>query len=74
MNSIIQCESSYDPDIQSRYILPNGKRENSWGLVQINLDAHKNITKTQAKNVDFSLDFLASNLAKDKGSMWSCYR
>ena len=82
MNSIVSCESGYNPKIQSnhRYTysrpklgLKAGQREQSYGLVQIHLPVHPNISKEQALDPEFSLDFLASNLAKGKGRMWTCY-
>jgi len=56
--------------IQSRCIDKNGKRENSWGLVQINLDHNPQVTLEQALDPDFSLEFLASNLAQGRCKMW----
>ena len=67
MRSVIKCESSYRTDAI-------GDGGTSFGLVQINLPSHPTITKAQAFDADFALDFLASNLAKGKGDMWTCYR
>ena len=66
MNKIIRCESGYNPQAHN----PNG--ENSWGLVQINLKAHKNITIEQATDPDYAINYLAKNLAEGRGSMWTC--
>lgn len=68
MVDIIQCESSFKSNAENIT-----KREESYGLVQINLMAHPNITEEQAKNKEFAVDFLAKNLSKGKGKMWSCY-
>jgi len=79
MNQIVHCESGFNPNLQSshRYkhsrYAPVGSRELSFGAVQIHLPAHPHITKEQALNPEFAIDFLASNLAKGKGKMWSCY-
>lgn len=73
MHHIIKCESGYRPDVQSGYY-QNGKREESYGLVQINLPSHPTITYEQAIDPEFSINFLAENLSKGKGSMWTCYR
>lgn len=79
MKEIINCESGGNPNIQSQHIYPNNKygkagtREQSFGLVQIHLPAHKDISKTQALDTEFAVDFLASNLAQGHGRMWSCY-
>lgn len=74
MTDIIECESGGDPNIQSFVIDKKGKREDSWGLVQIHLPDHPEVTKEQATDADFSLDFLAYHLSTGQGSMWSCFR
>jgi hypothetical protein len=55
-----------------------GDREKSFGLVQIHLPAENKwegeiITKEQAQDPYFSIEFLAFQLARGKGNMWSCY-
>lgn len=81
MGNIINCESQWDIKIQSRhrYTASNvprgykvGDREQSFGLVQLHLPAHPNITKEQALNPEFAIDFLAKNLAQGRASMWTC--
>lgn len=67
MRSVVQCESTFNPDAV-------GDGGNSFGLVQINLPSHPTITKEQAHDPDFALDFLAKNLAAGKGKLWTCYR
>lgn len=69
MTKIIACESSFRPNI-----INSTSREYSVGLVQINLKAHTKITEEQAKNPVFAVEFLAENLSKGKGRMWSCYK
>ena len=79
MEEIINCESQGSTTVQSRHKYPTNKyapagtREQSFGLVQIHLPAHKNITKEQAIDPVFATDFLAKNLKAGKGRMWSCY-
>lgn len=68
MTSVIDCESDFRPNAH------NGVGENSWGLVQINLNAHPQISVQQATNPDFAIKFLAENLSKGRGSMWSCFK
>lgn len=67
MSAVVKCESTFNPDAIGDY-------GNSFGLVQIHLPSHPTITKEQAYDPDFALDFLAKNLAKGKGNMWTCYR
>lgn len=83
MHGIINCESEYNPDIQSHHTyhagnVPKGyavgDREQSFGLVQIHLPAHPHVTKQQAKDPRFAVDFLARNIAVGRASMWSCFK
>lgn len=51
------CESRFR-NIQSEVISPKtGKRENSWGIFQINLDptGHPEISKAQALDIEFNI-------------------
>ena len=73
MRGVVGCESGGSTTIQSANIL-NGKREESYGLVQIHLPDHPEVTKEQAQDPDFALDFLAKNLKDGKGSLWTCHR
>lgn len=80
MDKIIQCESGYDPTIQSHYTYSYdrdghkaGDREQSFGLVQIHLPAHPTVSKEQALDPDFALVFLATELQKGNGRIWACF-
>jgi len=66
MNLIVKCESQFNPKARNN----NPPIEDSSGLVQINLLAHKDVSLEQAQDIEFSLDFLARNLKAGKGSMW----
>ena len=68
MKRIVQCESEYNIDAVNKT-----SKEYSVGLVQINRLAHPHITVEEAKDPEFALTFLAKNLAKGKGRMWTCY-
>lgn len=70
LKRIVQCESGYVTDIQSAKMLSYG-REKSFGLVQIHLPAHKDITYEQAINPAFAIDYLAKNYAHHT-DRWSC--
>lgn len=81
MDVIVNCESQYRVDVQSKhtYTVSNvprgyrvGDREQSFGLVQIHLPAHTHVTKDQAINPIYAADFLARNLAVGRASMWTC--
>lgn len=76
MLSIVTCETAgtFDPSIQS-YVKakgPNG-REDSWGLSQIHLPSWPKITREQAQDPHFALNFLAEKLSKGQAYLWSCY-
>ncbi len=66
MRRVIDCESGYNK-------LAIGDSGKSHGLVQINLRAHPNISKTQAQDPEFAINFLAKNLAAGNGKIWSCF-
>lgn len=68
MRAIIACESSNNPKATKIT-----KWEQSYGLVQINRLAHPEISIKQAEDPDFAINYLAKNLSKENGSMWSCY-
>lgn len=68
MEKIIQCESNWKVDAVN-----SSPKEYSVGISQINLKAHPHISEEQAKDPEFAIKFLASNLAQNKGKMWTCY-
>lgn len=67
MRNVIKCESSFNPNAI-------GDGGHSYGLVQIHLPSHPYVSKEEALDPEYAVDFLAKNLAVDKGSMWTCYR
>lgn len=68
MHTVIKCESSYIVDIV-------GDSGNSYGLSQIHLPSWRGtITKEEALNPFFAVDFLAKHLSENKGYLWTCYR
>lgn len=73
MKRVVQCESQYDIDIQSHHKRPDGSQEKSFGLVQIYLPAHTNVTYSEAIDPVFALNFLGKYLAQGQGKLWSCY-
>lgn len=82
MEKIITCESQWRPSIQSnhrygfnhpRIGIVRGTRERSYGLVQISLPHNPKVSYKQAVDPVFAITFLAKNLAKNKGNMWSCF-
>lgn len=51
---------------------PNG-REDSWGVAQINLPYHPEITKAQALNPFWSINWMADQWLKGNEWKWSCW-
>lgn len=81
MDSIITCESQYNVAIQSKYRYSEknvprgynvGDREQSFGLVQIHLPAHPNVSYHEAIDPVFAANFLAQGIKNGNVSAWSC--
>ena len=79
MLETIKCEAlrlpdgTYDATAQSGYV-EDGLRENSWGLAQINLGYHPEVSLAQAQDPDFSVHFMAEQFAAGHAPSWTCYR
>lgn len=69
MTRIIACESSNNPNARNLTEV-----ESSYGLVQINLKAHTNITIEQATDPEFAVEFLAKNFDNAPRMWFNCYR
>ena len=67
MHRVIKCESNYKANA-----VGDGGR--SFGLVQIHLPSNPKVTKAQAQDREFAINFLAKNLAKGNGRMWTCWK
>lgn len=67
-----KCESHLIP--QQSMIIKNGVKENSWGVWQIHLSAHTNITKEQAMDIEWSTRWAAEQFRKGNKHIWTCYR
>ena len=65
--SIAKCESG----IRANAIGDKGK---SFGVFQIYLPAHPYITKEQALNPWFNINWAIDRMAEGKWNMWSCYK
>lgn len=73
--NVINCENrDWDTKLQSRIINSKGKREDSWGLAQIHKPSHPQLTHEQITDPDFAISFMAENISKGKGNMWTCWR
>lgn len=77
MRKTLECESeNLTYNGQSKIKNKNGPngREDSWGYAQIHLPAHKNITKKQALDPAFAINWTAKEFAAGRASQWTCYR
>lgn len=68
----IRCESRFK-NVQSS-IVSNGIREDSWGIVQIHLPSHPTISKQQALQPEFALEWMVKQFSNGKAKQWTCYR
>lgn len=80
--NLVNCETdgTFNPEIQSRvkYNFSSKKRgivkgtyERSYGLAQIHLPDHPSISRKQATDIDYSLDFMAETLSRGE-NIWYC--
>jgi len=60
--------------IQSKVIRKDGTREPSYGCAQIHEPSHPNITREQAMNCIWSIDWAAQQFLTGKATMWTEYR
>ena len=67
MRTVISAESQFQWDL-------SGDHGTSFGACQIHLPAHPDITKEQALNPDFCLDWTAKNISAGNGRMWTAFR
>lgn len=61
------CESHYNANAV-------GDHGNSYGVWQINLPSHPNISKEQALDPWWSTEWAAQQFAANKQRMWTCWR
>jgi hypothetical protein len=77
LTKTLECESlSLTHNGQSFHKVPSGPngREDSWGYAQIHLPSNPTITREQALDPAFAIDFAASEFAAGHMRAWSCYR
>lgn len=63
----LRCESGFDPH-------SIGDKGTSYGLAQIHLPAHADVSKQEAMNPFFSIDFAARNFRDGNAKIWSCFK
>lgn len=67
MARTIKCESSMNPKAV-------GDHGTSFGLAQIHLVDHPEVSKEQALDPYFSIEFMAREFSKGNARLWSCYK
>lgn len=72
MINTIKCESQFH-NVQSN-IVKNGIREDSWGIVQINMYYNPTVSKEQALDPHFAIEWMAKEFKANHQSKWTCYR
>ena len=65
--AVIQCESNWD-------IRADGDKHTSFGLLQIHLPAHPEVSYIDATDPVFALKWGAQAFKEGKQGMWSCWR
>lgn len=73
LNPDQQSGHTYDFNSEKRGIV-KGEREKSFGLAMIHLPDHPTISKEQATDPEFSLDWMAQEFAKGRESQWTCHK
>jgi len=67
MTRVLECESDLDPKAV-------GDFGQSIGISQIHLPSHPEITRTQAEDMAFSIDWMAKAWSEGRADQWTCYR
>lgn len=67
MAQVITCESGNNPDAV-------GDFGTSYGLSQIHLPAHPEITKAEALDPDYAVAYMARMFSIGQHGQWTCYR
>jgi len=69
MKKTVKCESNFQPKVKSNYA-----NERSYGLAQIHLPSHPQVSKKQATDPHFALEFMAKKFAAGDHHLWTCWR
>ncbi len=67
VKAVINCESAWNP----RAV---GDKNTSFGLSQIHLPAHPEVTIAQAEDPKFAVDFMFTEWARGNARAWTCAR
>lgn len=65
-----ETSGTWNPDIQSGFY-KNGVREESYGLAQIHIPSHPDITVEQAKDTLYAIEFMAKEISNGRSWEWT---
>jgi hypothetical protein len=68
---VLKCESNFVAQ-QSKHLLKDGTREQSFGVAQINLPSH-DVTYEQAMDIPFSVKWTVDKFRKGEQKIWTCW-
>lgn len=63
----LRCESGFNSEAV-------GDHGTSFGVAQIHLPAHKDVTREESLNPFFAIDWAAYQFSLGNENMWSCYK
>ena len=63
----LRCESGFNSNAV-------GDKGKSFGVAQIHLPSHKDVSKEEALNPFFAINWTASEFAAGRQKQWTCYR
>lgn len=69
----LYAESHFE-NVQSDVIAADGAREESYGVCQINLPSHPEVSKDEAMDPAFCIEWTAAQFAAGNASMWTEWR
>ena len=69
----LKCESKFYPNAEGDYSTTTQKYT-SFGLAQIHLPAHPDITETQAKDPVFAVYWMVDQFVQKNEWMWTCWK
>lgn len=72
----LYCESGLQPNIQSSVPDPSGPngREDSWGIAQIHLPSHPEVSRENALDPIWAIDWAAYQFSQGNARWWTCWR
>lgn len=74
----LDCESDGFRDIGIQSLIPDSNgpngHENSWGIAQIDLDYHPDISKNEAIDPSFAIDYAAHMFANGQAEQFHCWQ